>query len=46
VVYPDSRRLAVHQPDGQVRWYSQDEAIEDEQLVLGFSLLLREVFGL
>jgi Uma2 family endonuclease len=46
VVYPDSRRVAVHHPDGTARWYSEDAAIEDEELLPGFSLPLREIFGL
>ena len=46
VVYPDSRRVAVHRPDGTARWYSEDAAIEDEELLPGFSLPLREIFGL
>ena len=46
VVYPDSRRVAVHRPDGTARWYSEDAAIEDEGLLPGFSLPLREIFGL
>jgi len=46
VVYPDSRRVAVHRRDGTARWYSEDAAIEDEGLLPGFSLPLREIFGL
>jgi Uma2 family endonuclease len=46
VVYPDSRRVAVHRPDGQARWYGQDEAIEDEELLPGFSLPLSQIFRL
>jgi Uma2 family endonuclease len=44
VVYPDSWRVAVHRPDGQARWYGQDETIEDEELLPGFSLPLRQIF--
>jgi Uma2 family endonuclease len=46
VVYPDSRRVAVHRPDGTARWYSEDAAIEDQEFLPGFSLPLREIFGL
>jgi Uma2 family endonuclease len=45
VAYPNTRRVAVHFPDGSARWYSEDEAIEDPDLLLGFSLSLREIFG-
>jgi Uma2 family endonuclease len=46
VVYPDSRRVAVHRPDGTARWYSEDAAIGDQEFLPGFSLPLREIFGL
>lgn len=45
VVYPDSRRVVIHRPDGQARRYGPDETIEDEELLPGFSLPLREVFN-
>jgi Uma2 family endonuclease len=45
VVYPGSRRMAVHRPDGTARWYSEDEAIIDEELLPGFSLPLTEIFN-
>lgn len=44
VFYPDSRRVAVYRPDGTTRWYGEDETLEDEELLPGFSLPLREVF--
>jgi Uma2 family endonuclease len=46
VVYPDSHSVVVHRPDGQARRYGQNEAIEDEELLPGFSLPLREIFRL
>ncbi len=45
VVYPDSKRVQVFRPDGSGRWYSEDSAIEEPQLLPGFSLLLHEIFG-
>jgi Uma2 family endonuclease len=46
VVYPDSQGVWVHRPDGTARWYSVDMTLEDEGLLPGFSLALREVFSL
>jgi Uma2 family endonuclease len=45
VVYPDSRRIQAFFPDGSALGYSEDTAIEDEELLPGFSLPLQEVFS-
>jgi Uma2 family endonuclease len=45
-VYPDSKGVAAHRPDGSVLWYSEGEAIEDEELLPGFSLGLDEIFDI
>jgi Uma2 family endonuclease len=45
VVYPDTRRVAVHQPDGMARWYSEEETLEDPELLPGLSLPIREIFA-
>lgn len=45
VVYPDSRRIEVYSPDGTSRGYREDTAIQDEELLPGFSLELREIFN-
>ena len=44
VVYPDSRRAAVHRPDGSAQWYAGDAVLEDPELLPGFSLPLPEIF--
>ena len=44
VVYADSRRVAVHRPDGSAQWYAGDAALEDPELLPGFSLPLPEIF--
>ena len=44
VVYPSSRRVTVHRTDGTAMSYSGDAAIEDPELLPGFSLLLAEIF--
>jgi len=45
VFYPDTRRVAVHRPDGTARWYIEEEALEDPELLPGFSLPIREIFA-
>lgn len=45
VVYPDSRRIQVYSPDGTARGYREDAVIQDEDLLPGFSLPLREIFN-
>jgi Uma2 family endonuclease len=45
VVYPDSRRVQVYSPDGTSRGYREDAAIEDQDLLPGFSLSLGEIFS-
>ena len=44
VVYPSSRRVMVHRADGAAMSYSDDAAIEDPELLPGFSLPLAEIF--
>ena len=46
VVYVDSRRVAVHHPDGSAQWYSGDAVLEDPDLLPGFSLPLPVIFDL
>ncbi len=45
VFYPDTRRVAVHRPDGTARWYTEEATLEDPELLPGFSLAIREVFA-
>jgi Uma2 family endonuclease len=45
VFYPDTRRVAVHRPDGTARWYSEEDTLEDPELLPGFTLPIREVFA-
>jgi Uma2 family endonuclease len=45
VFYPDTRRVAVHRPDGTARWYTEEDTLEDTELLPGFSLPIREVFA-
>ena len=45
VVYPSSRRVMVHRTDGTAMSYSDDAAIEDPELLPGFSLPLSEIFA-
>ena len=45
VVYPDSRRVVVHRPDGIAQTYGEDSNIEEPELLPGFSLSLGEIFG-
>lgn len=44
VVYPSSRRVMVYRADGTAMSYSGDAAIEDPELLPGFSLPLAEIF--
>ena len=45
VVYPDGQRVQVFRSDGSGRWYSEDAAIEEQELLPGFRLPLHEIFG-
>ena len=45
VVYPSSRRVMVYRTDGTAMSYSDDAAIEDPELLPGFSLPLAEIFA-
>ena len=45
VAYPDSRRVAVHRPDGTARWLNKEDVLEDPELLPGFSLRITEVFA-
>lgn len=45
VFYPDTQRVAVHRPDGTARWYTEEDTLEDPELLPGFSLTIREVFA-
>ncbi len=45
VVYPSSRRVAVHRADGSVAAYGGDDVITDEELLPGFSLPLSDIFA-
>jgi Uma2 family endonuclease len=44
VVYPDTRSVVVHQPNGTARRYGADDTLTDEELLPGFSLPLEELF--
>ena len=44
VVYTSGRRVTVHHPNVGVETYSGDAAIEDPELLPGFSLPLAEIF--
>ena len=46
VVHPGSRSVVAYMAEGIWRRYSEDETIEDEELLPGFSLPMREIFGL
>ena len=43
-VYPDSRSVAVHFPDGSVRHYAESDTLEDPELLPGFALPVRAIF--
>lgn len=45
VVYPDTRTVVVHRPDGTATRYGEDGVLQDEELLPGFSLSLRELFS-
>jgi len=45
VVYPRSRRVTVHTPDGLARTYAPGATLEMPALLPGFRLDLRELFG-
>lgn len=44
VVYPDTRTVVVYRPDGTATRYGEDGVLQDEELLPGFSLSLRELF--
>ena len=44
VVYPATRSVRIHRPDGTAMTYAGDHVIGDEELLPGFSLPLAEVF--
>ena len=44
VIYPISRRVIIHYPDGATVTYTGDDVIIDEELLPGFSLPLAEIF--
>lgn len=44
VVYPDTRTVVVHRADGTATRYGEDGVLQDEELLPGFSLSLRELF--
>lgn len=44
VVYPDTRRVAVHDPDGTARWYTEDDTLDGGDLLPGFSVKVSEFF--
>lgn len=45
VVYPRSRRVIVHTPDGLARTYGGDAILESPELLPGFSCLVSELFA-
>ena len=45
VVHPDSRSVVVYLAEGTWRMYSEDDTVEDEELLPGFSLPVPEIFG-
>ncbi len=44
VVFPLTRNVRIHSPDGTARTYSEEDVITDEELLPGFSLPLPEIF--
>ena len=45
VVYSSTRRIVTYSVDGSVRWYHEGDSLQDEELLPGFSLPLREIFA-
>jgi Uma2 family endonuclease len=45
LVYPDSRTVHVYTQDGTVRWYQEGDTLEGGELLLGFSVPVREFFA-
>lgn len=43
-VYPVNRSVSAHFPDGSVRHYTEDDTLEDPELLPGFSLPVRAIF--
>ena len=43
-VYPVSRSVAAHFPDGSVRHYAEDDTLEEPELLPGFTLPVRAIF--
>ena len=44
VVYSTPRRVVVYSRNGSVRWFHEDDILEDEELFPGFALPLRDLF--
>ncbi|MFV9506702.1 MAG: Uma2 family endonuclease [Oscillochloridaceae bacterium umkhey_bin13] len=45
VVYPRAQRVTVHTPDGFARTYPADATLTMPELLPGFSLLIKDLFG-
>lgn len=45
VVYPDTRTVVVHRPDGTATRCGEDGALQDEAILPGFSLPLQGTFS-
>lgn len=45
VIYPRSREVVVHTPDGLARAYSGDDRLEDAAVLPGFSCPVTDLFG-
>ncbi|NNJ13245.1 Uma2 family endonuclease [Chloroflexales bacterium ZM16-3] len=45
VVYPSTREVIAHTPDGMARTYGPGETLEMPELLPGFSLAISELFG-
>ena len=44
-VYPDTRSVAAHFPDGSVRHYAEPDTLEEPELLPGFALPVRAIFA-
>jgi Uma2 family endonuclease len=44
VVYASTKRLLAYSLDGSVRWYQEEDTLEDQELLPGFAVPLAELF--
>lgn len=45
VVYPQTRTVIVHRPDGSAQMLGDDDELSGEDVVPGFTLRVGELFG-